>query len=138
MRTRLRESSAALILSVVACAGKSTAERIEEHERVRVAWEQTARFVGAEWIGRAIPDAYAARTLTKANEELRAESEQVRKDHVPEAERARLDAALGATRARVDTLERAVRANDRGAAARLVRDSPPANADSLLRQAALQ
>lgn len=138
MRTRLRESSAALILSVVACAGKSTAERIEEHERVRVAWEETARFVGAEWIGRAIPDAYAARTLERANEELRAESEKARNDDVPAEARARLDASFGGTRARIDTLEHAVRANDRSAATRLIRDVPRANADSLLRQAALQ
>jgi len=138
MRTRLRESGAALILSVAACAGKSTTERIAEHERVRVAWEQTARFVGAEWARRTIPDAYAVRTLVRASEELRAERAKLQTDDVPEESRTRLRDALGAARARVDTLEAAVRARDRGAADRLVRDSPRANADSLLRHAALQ
>ncbi len=43
MRLRWRLSCAALILSVVACDGKSVAERIAEHDRVRVSWEQTSR-----------------------------------------------------------------------------------------------
>lgn len=138
MRTRWRASSAALILSVVACAGKSTAERIAEHDRVRVAWEQTVRLVGGEWIERAIPDAYATRTLDRANEELRADSQKLHKDDLPDEARARLRDALGAARARIDTLGLAVRANDRAAVARLERDSPRTNADSLLRQAALR
>ena len=138
MRTQWRASTAGLILSVVACAGKSAAERIAEHVRVRVAWEQTARFVGAEWIGGAIPDAYATRTLDRANEELRADSEKLQKDDMPDEARARLGEALEATRARVDTLRLAVGASDRASVARLVRDSPRANADSLLRQVALR
>lgn len=138
MRTRWRESGAALIVAVVACSGKSAAERIAEHERVRVSWEQTARLVGEEWIERAIPDAYAVRTLQRASDELRTESDKLQKESVPEQSRARVRDALGATRALADTLERAVRDNDRRAAARIVRDSPRANADSLLRQAALR
>jgi len=138
MRTRWRASTAGLILSVVACAGKSAAERIAEHDRVRVAWEQTARFVGTEWIERAIPDAYALRTLDRANGELRADSEKLQKDDMPDDARARLGDALGAARARIDTLRLALSASDRAAVARLVRDSPRANADSLLGQAALR
>lgn len=138
MRTPWRVPCAALILSVAGCAGKSAAERIAEHERVRASWEQTARMVGAEWVARAIPDAYAARTLARASEELGRESEALAKEEVPEAERARLRDALNVTRARADSLARIVRASDRDGAARLVKDSPRVNADSLLRQAALR
>ena len=138
MRRRWPKSCAALILSVVACGGKSAEERIAEHERVRVAWEQTVRFVGAEWAGRAIPDAYAARTLERASEELSAENDKLGKDEVPEEMRAQSQHALSATRALADSLERGVRAKDRGTVARLVENSPNANADSLLRQAALR
>ena len=138
MLTRWRVSCAALILSVAACSGKSAAERVAEQDRVRMSWEQTARMVGAEWIARAVPDAYAARTLSRTNEELRRENEALAREEIPEAERARLRDALHVTRARADSLERAVRESDRDAAARLVKDSPRANADSLLRQAALR
>lgn len=138
MRLRWRLSCAALILSVVACDGKSVAERIAEHDRVRVSWEQTSRTVGAEWADGAVPDAYAIRTLTRASEELRSDSETLAKEEIPNAERARLRNALGAARALADTLARAVRVSDRPAAARLANDSPRVNADSLLRQAALR
>jgi hypothetical protein len=138
MRTRWRVSCAALILSVPACAGKSAADRIAEHERVRVSWEETAHFVGAEWGDRAIPDAYAMRTLARASTELRSESTALEKDAIPEATRARLHASLNVALARMDTLERAVRAGDRGAVARVAKHAPRANADSLLREAALR
>jgi hypothetical protein len=138
MLTRRRMSCAALILSAAACAGKSAAERIAEHDRVRESWKQTARMVGAEWIARAVPDAYAARTLARTSEELRTENEALSKDEIPEAERVRLRDALSVTRALTDSLERTVRARDRSAVAHLVKDSPRANADSLLRQAAVR
>ena len=138
MRLRWRVSCAALILSVVACHGKSVAEQIAEHDRVRVSWEQSARMVGAEWAVRAVPDAYAARTLARASEELRNENETLAKEQIPDSERARLRDSLGVARALADTLANAVRASDRKTAARVVNDSPRVNADSLLRQAALQ
>jgi hypothetical protein len=129
---------AALILSVIACSGKSVAERIAEHDRVRVSWEQTTRFTGEEWIARAIPDAFASRTLARASEELQSEEEALRKDSVPEQQRAALRESLGAARALADSLARAVGARDRVWVANLVRNSPRANADSLLRRAALR
>ena len=138
MRMRLRISCAALIVCVFACGGKSVAERIAEHDRVRVSWEQTTRFVGTEWVGRAIPDAYATRTLMRAGEELRSEGETLRKDELPDRDRARLGDSLDAARALADTLERAVRAGDRDAVTQLVNDAPRTNADSLLRQDALR
>jgi hypothetical protein len=138
MRLRWLVSCAALILSVVACHGKSVTERIAEHDRVRVSWEQTTRMVGAEWTARAIPDAYAARTLTRASEELRSDGETLANEEIPNPERDRLREALGVARARADTLARAVRARDRRTVLRLVNDSPRANADSLLREAALR
>jgi hypothetical protein len=138
MRTRRRWARAALLVSVAACGGKSAADRIAEHDRVCVSWEQTARFVGLEWIDRVLPDAYAARTLERATEELRSESEALEKDRIPEPARVRLRESLGATRALADTLERAVRASDRNAAARLLALFPRANTDSLLGQAGLR
>jgi hypothetical protein len=138
MRLRGRVSCATLILSVIACNGKSAAERIAEHDRVRVSWEQTTRFVGAEWADRAIPDAYAARTLARASEEMRSDDHALGKEKIPDQERARLQESLGAARALADTLELAVRTRNREAVMRLVNDSPRANADSLLRQAALR
>jgi hypothetical protein len=138
MLTRWRVSCAALILSLLACGGKSVAEKIAEHDRVRVSWEQTTRFVGAEWLRLAVPDAYAARTLQRASEELRSDSEALTKEKLPSRELARLHQALSVVRARADSLARAVRARDRDAAIRMVKDSPPVNADSLLRQAGLQ
>ena len=138
MRMRLRISCAALIVCVFACGGKSVADRIAEHDRVRVSWEQTTRFVGTEWAGRAIPDAYASRTLKRAGAELRSESESLRKDELPDRDRARLGRSLGAARALADSLERAVGAGDRDAVTRLVNDAPRANSDSLLRQHALR
>jgi hypothetical protein len=138
MLTRWRVSCAALLVSVAACGGKSAAERVAEHDRVRVSWEQTSRFVGAEWIARAVPDAYAARTLQRASEELQSESETLHKDSIPEPARARLVDSLGAARALADSLERVVDARDRAAAARLVALFPRANTDSLLQQAGLR
>lgn len=138
MNTRWRVSCAALMLSVVACNGKSDSERIAEHDRVRVSWEQTARVVGPMWIDHAVPDAYAARTLERASEELHHESDALRKDDVPERDRSRLGHSLNVARALADSLERVIRAGDRKDAARLVERSPRANADSLLRQAALR
>jgi len=138
MLTRWRVSCAALMVSVVGCGGKSAAERVAEHERARVSWEQTARFVGAEWVARAIPDAFAARTLARAHEELQSEAEALRKDELSEQQRALLRDSLGAARALGDSLARAVGASDRKAAAQLVDNSPRANADSLLRRAALR
>jgi hypothetical protein len=138
MLSRWRVSCAALILSVVACGGKSVEERIAEHDRVRVSWEQTARVTGALWIARTIPDAYAARTLRRASEELQSDSDALAKDELfPEA-RERLAHSLGAAHAFADTIGSAVRAGDRNAAARLVDDASRVNTDSLLRQAALQ
>jgi hypothetical protein len=138
MLTRWRVSCAALLVSLAACGGKSAAERVAEHDRVRVSWEQTSRFVCAEWIARAVPDAYAARTLERASEELQAESEKLQKDSMPEPARARLHESLGAAGALADSLERVVRSRDRAAAARLVTLFPPANTDSLLQQARLR
>jgi hypothetical protein len=138
MLTRWRVSCAALILSLVACGGKSVAEKIAEHDRVRVSWEQTTRFVGAQWARRAVPDAYAARTLQRASEELRSDSEALSKEALPAEELARLHQALSVVRERADSLARAVRAHDRDAVIRLVKSSPRANADSLLRQDALR
>jgi hypothetical protein len=138
MLTRWRVSCAALILSAAACSGKSPAERIAEHDRVRESWQQTARMVGAEWVERAIPDAYAARTLARTSEELRKENDALTREELPDSERARLRDALKVTRALADSLERTVRSSDRHAVARLVNDSPRANADSLMRQAALR
>ncbi|HEY2895656.1 MAG TPA: hypothetical protein VGJ12_00855 [Gemmatimonadaceae bacterium] len=137
MLLRWRVLCAALIVPAIACSGKSVAERIAEHDRVRVSWEQTTRFVGAEWADGAIPDAYAARTLARAGEELRSEDQALGKEKIPDRERARLRESLGAARAFADTLGLAVRARDRETVMRLVKDSPRANADSLLRQAAL-
>jgi hypothetical protein len=138
MLSRWRVSYAALLLSVVACGNKPTAERIAEHDRVRVSWEQTARLLSAEWIDRAIPDAYATRTLARAGEELRHESDALAKDSMPEADRVRLRDSLRIARARADTLARAIRSGDRGAVARLYESSPRARADSLLRAAELR
>jgi hypothetical protein len=138
MLTRWRVSCAALLVSLAACGGKSAAERVAEHDRVRVSWEQTSRFVGAEWIAGAVPDAYAARTLERASEELRAESEKLQKDSIPEPARVRLHESLGAAGALADSLERVVRARDRAAAVRLVALVPRANTDSLLQQAGLR
>jgi hypothetical protein len=138
MRTRWRVSCAALTLSVLACGGKSAAERVAEHDRVRVSWEQTAHVVGAEWVARALPDAYATRTLERAGEELQRESDALRKDGIPGEARVRLRDSLAAARALADSLERAIRARDRAAAARLVTLSPRPNTDSLLRQAGLR
>jgi hypothetical protein len=138
MRTRWRVSCAALLMSAAACGGKSALERVAEHDRVRVSWAETTRLVGAEWIDRAVPDAYAARTLERASEELQGEIDKLQKDSMPEPDRARLHDALGAARALADSLGRAIGAGDRNAAARIVAHSPRANADSLLRQAALR
>ena len=138
MLTRWRMSCAALILSLLACGGKSVADQIAEHDRVRVSWEQTSRFAGAEWLDLAVPDAYAARTLQRASEELRSDSEALTREQLPSRELARLHAALSIVRARADALARAVRARDRDAVIRRVNESPRANADSLLRQAALR
>jgi hypothetical protein len=138
MRTPWRMSCAALILCVLACSGKSVAERIAEHDRVRVSWEQTTHFVGTEWAARAIPDAYAARTLARAGEELRNEIETLRKDQIPDRDRARLRDSLGAARVLADSLERAVRTSDRDAVIRLVQRTPGTNADSLLREHSLR
>ena len=138
MLTRWRMSCAALILSLLACGGKSVAGQIAEHDRVRVSWEQTSRFAGAEWLDLAVPDAYAARTLQRASEELRSDSEALTREQLPSRELARLHAALSIVRARADALARAVRARDRDAVIRMVNESPRANADSLLRQAALR
>jgi hypothetical protein len=138
MLTRWQLSCVALMLSVVACGGKSPAERVAEHDRVRVSWEQTARLVGAEWVARAVPDAYASRTLARASEELESEMEALRKDSVPDQQRTALLESLRSARARADSLARAVGASDRESAAGLVRNSPRANTDSLLRRAALR
>jgi hypothetical protein len=136
--TRWRVSCAVLVLSVVACGSKSTAERIAEHDRVRVSWEQTARFAGTEWIDRAVPEAYATRTLERASEELRSEGDALRKDDIPDQDRARLRDSLNAARSLADTLERAIRARDREVAARIVASAPRANTDSLLHDAGLR
>ncbi len=69
--------------------------------------------MGAEWADGAVPDAYAIRTLTRASEELRSDSETLAKEEIPNAERARLRNALGAARALADTLAREVRVSDR-------------------------
>jgi hypothetical protein len=138
MLTRWGLSCAALWSAVVACDGKTAVERVTEHERVRVSWEETSRLVGAEWIDRAVPDAYAARTLARTGEELQSESDMLEKDSVPEQTRVRLRDSLGAARALADALERAIRARDRNAAVRLVALFPHANTDSLLRQARLR
>jgi hypothetical protein len=125
-------------MSVAACGGKSAAERVAEHDRVRVSWEETTRFVGAEWIDRAVPDAYAARTLQRASEELQSESDKLEKDSIPEPARAGLRDSLSAARALADSLERAIGAGDRTAATGIVAHSPRANADSLRREAGLR
>ena len=138
MLTRWRVSCAALMLSVVGCAGKSLTERVAAHDRVRVSWEQTARLAGAEWVTRAIPDAYASRTLARASEELESEAQALRKDSVPEQQRRALWDSLQSARALADSLGRAVGARNRESAASLVRNSPHANTDSLLRRAALR
>ena len=138
MLTRWRVSCAALMLSVAGCAGKSPAERVAAHDRARVSWEQTVRFTGAEWIARAIPDAFASRTLARAREELESETKAVQKDSLSEPVRAALRDSLNAARALADSLARAIVASDRGSAAKLVENSPRVNADSLLRRAALR
>jgi hypothetical protein len=138
MLTRRRVSCAALMVSIVACGGKSPAERAAEHDRARVSWEQTVRFTGTEWIAGAIPDAFASRTLARAGDELRSETEALRKDSVSDRQRAALRDALSAARALADSLLLAVAARDRESAAALVRNSPRANTDSLLRRAALR
>lgn len=138
MLTRSRVSCAALLVSIAACGGKSAGERVAEHDRVRVSWEQTSRFVGAEWIERAVPDAYAARTLQRASEELQSESEKLQRDSIPEQARVRLRDSLGAARALADSLEQVIRVGDRSAATRLVALFARVNTDSLLLQAGLR
>jgi hypothetical protein len=138
MRTRWLVSCAALLLSVSACGGKSTQDRVDEYESARLSWAQTARFTAAEWIDRAVPDEFAARTLARVGDELRSEGEKLQKDSVPDDARARLLASLGAARALADSLAIAIGASDRAAAARMVAQSPRADADSLRREAGLR
>jgi hypothetical protein len=138
MLTQWRVWCPALMLSDGACGGKSAQERVAEHDRVRVSWEQTARFAGAEWIDRAVPDQYAARTLARVSEELRSERTKLQKDEVPADVRVRLVASLTSATALADSLKRAIRAHDRAAATNLVERSRSVRSDSLLREAGLR
>jgi hypothetical protein len=138
MRVRWRAILAALAPFLIACDGKSVADRLSEHERVRVSWEQTARLVGGDWARRAVPDAYAIRTLERARDDLRSESQSLAKDDIPTGDARRLREALEGTRAFVDTVARAIRAGDRRATSGVVEHERPAPVDSLLEAAGLR
>jgi hypothetical protein len=138
MLTRWLLSCTMLALPLGACGHKSEADRVAEHERVRVSWEQTSRMTGAEWARGALPDAYAERTLERAGEELQQERESLAKEALPDSIRARLGSSLEHTRGLADSVERAVRARDRSAVNAIVERSPRPRADSLLREAGLR
>jgi hypothetical protein len=129
---------AVFLLLNTGCDGKSTSERVAEHDRTRVSWEQTMRLVAHEWSKGATPDAYASRTLKRAHDELDAEAKSLAKDSVPPSERRRLGVALIGARALADTLQSEVRGGDLAGAARAFERSPSPSADSLLRDARLR
>jgi hypothetical protein len=113
MRLRRCWPFAAWALLVVACGGKSPAERVAEHDRTRASWEQTARFVGTAWERGAVPAAYARRTLATTLEELAKEDRAIATEPLTEAERLRLRRALDRSRALGQSLASAVGAGSR-------------------------
>jgi hypothetical protein len=84
----------------LACAGQSPSERATEHEKHVRSWTATVHLVAEEWARRAVPDAYARRTLAAIGQELNKEAQSVAKDQLAPSDRVRLLAEL----ARADTL----------------------------------
>ncbi|HEV7705218.1 MAG TPA: hypothetical protein VGO46_13045 [Gemmatimonadaceae bacterium] len=137
MRMRGWQTCAVCVLAA-ACGHETIAERIAEHDRVRQSWVQTARFVGLEWSRRAIPDAFAERTLARTREELQSEERKLEADRLPDTERERLRASLEGAIAFADSLRHQLSSSDASSVARLVERAPAPSSDSLLRRAELR
>jgi hypothetical protein len=117
MRGRRCLRVAAATLWIVACGGKSSAELIAEHDRSRVSWEQTARFVGECWLAKEVPTAYARHTLQVTLDELAKEDHAIASNPLPAEARLHLRRALASTREFARMLAVAVAADDRSTAA---------------------
>jgi hypothetical protein len=103
---------------LAACQRQSIGDRIAAHDRALVSWRETARFVAEEWSARAVPSAFASRTLARTREELSKEMDALRKEPLPPDTVARLRAQLTNAESLTDSLERAVRTGDRVATRR--------------------
>jgi hypothetical protein len=132
---RLRHA-ASIVVSVfmlAACHEKSVAERIAEHDRTRVSWKETARFVGEEWIDSAVPSEFAMRALSRARQELSNESASLDRELFPTDTLARLRASLASAKAFTDTLDREIGSLDRVSARRTLERVPRERAPMLSR-----
>ena len=126
MRRRGCVRSAVLVL-LAACGGKSTPGLVAEHDRERNSWEQSARFVGDEWIASRIPTAYAHRTLAAALQALALQDREIGREPIDDASRARLRLALAQSRQLTQRLDSAIAAGDPSAATSAVEQATSRN-----------
>lgn len=130
MRLRCVASIVISLFPLAACHDKPVAERIAEHDRTRVSWKETARFVGEEWIDSAVPSEYAMRALSRTREELGKESATLDREPLPQDTLARLRTSLASARAFADTLDREIGRLDRASARRTLERMPRVTASS--------
>jgi hypothetical protein len=121
------------ILTLAACHEKSVAERVAEHDRTRVSWKETARFVGEEWIDSAVPSEFAMRALSRARQQLSKERASLDRESMPADTLARLRASLASANAFADTLDREIGSLDRVSARRTLEGTPPEKGPTLSR-----
>ena len=124
MRLGYAASIVVSVLTLAACYDKPVAERIAEHDRTRISWKETARFVSEEWIDSAVPSEFAMRALSRARQELGKESTSLERDPIPQDTLARLRRALAGARAFADTLDREIGSLDRASARRTLDRAP--------------
>lgn len=68
-----------IIFLTVACSHKTSTSELKEESQKLSSWAATGQMIGNAWIRGAVPTNYAKQTLTKTQEQLQKEIEQIEK-----------------------------------------------------------
>ncbi|HEY9672163.1 MAG TPA: hypothetical protein V6D11_12005 [Waterburya sp.] len=82
----IRSASLLLVLTILsACSSKSSADEVTKELQSVKSWAATAHLVGDSWIRKDVPTAYAKQTLSKAQQELQKEQDNLSQKAPPQS-----------------------------------------------------
>ena len=104
----IRSASLLLVLTILsACSSKSSAGAVTKELRAVKSWAATAHLIGDKWIQKDVPAVYAQQTLSKVQQELQKERDNLSRKAPPQS-RARLIAQVQHLQATVAQMSEAV------------------------------
>ena len=82
----IRSASLLLVLTILsACSSKSSADEVTKELQSVKSWAATAHLVGDSWMHQDVPTAYAKQTLSKAQQELQKEQDNLSQKAPPKS-----------------------------------------------------